>query len=598
MSASIDHPTVCYKSLDEDRLSVSSERSRTWNEDVCQGVSILRSSALSNERKTLNDQSDSRVIPTGGQQDLSQPFSPFQHLQMASSGGGLPNHSSTFSMLGVGHGNSSPQCTPNKFTIQDPLPSGQFTISPQHPQVIIPSVKTPIMSASLLKNVECREQSLDFESMFDTYQYSESPDTVLNAKAVNKSLFLAGYEGQDQSMLLSNGMQQAAVSACFDADQAKLLSQHFGGAAQQALVFDGSVSTIPGYDQQQQQLSFEMKRGRSDLPAPVPTKAGIGARSLSNVMISQVLSPERALSYNTQQAVYNRNRMRSCKEEGLNMPYQPYLPNAMWTAPSLAISDEKEVGATEEKLKKTQAAKRQKTSSPASDTTSSKQRTSKYRGVSRHRLTRRWEASCWVKKRQLYLGGFDSEEKAARAYDVAALVCKGIDAPINFELKDYLHHIQLLRHCTQEELVAHIRRQSSAFSRGKSKYRGVSGTSNRWEARIGQYEGRKNVSFGVYETEEEAARQYDRALIIQRGRSAKTNFNIFLYQTEIFEYEKYIDSLPEEKRQEARKNTSLPMTQSMGSEEAIKKKGGGGSNAATIYAEDVKKALNFSPGSN
>ena len=86
-----------------------------------------------------------------------------------------------------------------------------------------------------------------------------------------------------------------------------------------------------------------------------------------------------------------------------------------------------------------------------------KSRTSQFRGVSRHRLTKRWEASCWVQKKQLYLGGFDSEEKAARAYDVAALVCKGTTAPINFQLADYVHHIQMLRHCTQEELVAHIR---------------------------------------------------------------------------------------------------------------------------------------------
>ena len=55
-------------------------------------------------------------------------------------------------------------------------------------------------------------------------------------------------------------------------------------------------------------------------------------------------------------------------------------------------------------------------------------------------------------------------------YDVAALVCKGLDAQINFHLKDYMQHLEVLRHCSQEELVAHIRRQSSAFSRGKSKY--------------------------------------------------------------------------------------------------------------------------------
>ena len=69
---------------------------------------------------------------------------------------------------------------------------------------------------------------------------------------------------------------------------------------------------------------------------------------------------------------------------------------------------------------------------------------------------------------------------------------------------------------SQEALVAHLRRHSSAFSRGRSKFRGVSGHCNRWEARIGNYFGRKNVSFGVYEEESEAAKQYDRALIISK----------------------------------------------------------------------------------
>lgn len=41
--------------------------------------------------------------------------------------------------------------------------------------------------------------------------------------------------------------------------------------------------------------------------------------------------------------------------------------------------------------------------------------------------------------------------------------------------------------------MAYVRRKSSAFTRGKSRYRGVSGHSGRWEARIGTYGGRKNV---------------------------------------------------------------------------------------------------------
>jgi len=46
----------------------------------------------------------------------------------------------------------------------------------------------------------------------------------------------------------------------------------------------------------------------------------------------------------------------------------------------------------------------------------------------------------------------------------------------------------------QEEIVAFVRRRSSAFARGRSAFRGVSGHSGRWEARIGRFGGKKNVT--------------------------------------------------------------------------------------------------------
>jgi hypothetical protein len=49
---------------------------------------------------------------------------------------------------------------------------------------------------------------------------------------------------------------------------------------------------------------------------------------------------------------------------------------------------------------------------------------------------RRWEAHLWVKElgRQVYLGGYEAEEHAAEAYDVAALKCKGARVRTNFPL--------------------------------------------------------------------------------------------------------------------------------------------------------------------
>ena len=54
-------------------------------------------------------------------------------------------------------------------------------------------------------------------------------------------------------------------------------------------------------------------------------------------------------------------------------------------------------------------------------------RSSQYRGVTKHKRSGRWEAHIWVKEtgKQMYLGGYDKEEHAAEAYDVAAMKCKG-----------------------------------------------------------------------------------------------------------------------------------------------------------------------------
>ena len=51
----------------------------------------------------------------------------------------------------------------------------------------------------------------------------------------------------------------------------------------------------------------------------------------------------------------------------------------------------------------------------------------RFRGVTKHRRSGRWEAHIWVREtgKQVYLGGYELEEHAAEAYDVAALKCKG-----------------------------------------------------------------------------------------------------------------------------------------------------------------------------
>lgn len=167
-------------------------------------------------------------------------------------------------------------------------------------------------------------------------------------------------------------------------------------------------------------------------------------------------------------------------------------------------------------------------------------RSSIYRGVTRHRWTGRYEAHLWDKStwneaqnkkgKQVYLGAYDDEEAAARAYDLAALKYWGPGTLINFPVTDYARDVEEMQSVSREEYLASLRRKGSGFSRGSSKFKGVTRhpSMGRWEARLGQVLGNKYLHWGnpgSNMSQEEAA-AYDFQALEYRSLNSGSNLDL------------------------------------------------------------------------
>ncbi|KAI3917037.1 hypothetical protein MKX01_003486 [Papaver californicum] len=191
---------------------------------------------------------------------------------------------------------------------------------------------------------------------------------------------------------------------------------------------------------------------------------------------------------------------------------------------------------------KTKRTRRTPNPEKAKFTSSPGRRSSIYRGVTRHRWTGRYEAHLWdknswnpIQNKKGRQGAYDDEEAAAHTYDLAALKYWGPDTILNFPFITYTEEFDEMQQASKEEYLASLRRRSSGFSRGVSKYRGVARHhhNGRWEARIGRVLGNKYLYLGTYSTQEEAAAAYDIAAIEHRGMNAVTNFDISHYTAHI-----------------------------------------------------------------
>jgi hypothetical protein len=124
---------------------------------------------------------------------------------------------------------------------------------------------------------------------------------------------------------------------------------------------------------------------------------------------------------------------------------------------------------------------------------------SKYRGVSWSKNNNKWTAAIICDGKGHYLGRFEDEKAAARAYDRAARAQHRERAQLNFPA------------------------EGESGTRRSSKYRGVSWSksNSKWRANI-RFDGKKH-HLGCFEDEDEAARAYDRAAKVHKGGRAQLN---------------------------------------------------------------------------
>lgn len=174
------------------------------------------------------------------------------------------------------------------------------------------------------------------------------------------------------------------------------------------------------------------------------------------------------------------------------------------------------------------------------NTKNTKRGSIKYRGVTQHKNSLRYEAHIWVNqlKKQVYLGGYATEALAAEAYDILQVRLKGDKAKTNFPIENYAEVRKMIACMEVSEVVASVRREADTFSRGASRFRGVTKAatdSTIWESRIGTH-GHGHIYIGVFEDDIVAAKAYDRALIRVKGLTTTTNFGISEYADAIEDY--------------------------------------------------------------
>lgn len=140
--------------------------------------------------------------------------------------------------------------------------------------------------------------------------------------------------------------------------------------------------------------------------------------------------------------------------------------------------------------------------------------TSGYKGVFFYKKSGKWAARIRCNKKRYFGGEYVTPEEAARAYDMLAIALHKDFAYTNFPKNEYY----------RDDVQGFYEKVLVSYSRPKtSKYRGVSLTTDgAYVANICHNHVR--VRIGVYDTQEDAARAYDRKAIELGVDKARLNF--------------------------------------------------------------------------
>jgi len=140
-----------------------------------------------------------------------------------------------------------------------------------------------------------------------------------------------------------------------------------------------------------------------------------------------------------------------------------------------------------------------------------KSRSGEYVGVSFRKHADRWMARINVKKKEVFLGYYDTEELAAMAYDRAALYYFPDDVLV-LNFPDEIHEHDLSR--PYEKSFTPIKKTNTSGFRGVTKVKRKNGIKYTSSIGVGSREDCVKVHFGTFDDPKDAACVYDLAQLV------------------------------------------------------------------------------------